>query len=149
MSAMLEFAVNHQYIRRIDSTNVVADSQNYLYAHFTFETDEWTGIKTAIFQGDGKPYEMLIDENGVCLVPHEAIENGNFHMTVSVFCGTLVTANTARVFVERSGYSSELESSTDPTPSIYEQILSELEYVKNNMDGGTFEDWQTEQEGSD
>lgn len=126
----LEFSIANQIIRRTDRINVVADSRNYLYAHFTFETDEWTGIKTAIFKYNGEHYEVILSEEETCLVPHEVLEGGGKNFYVSVFCGDLVTANTAKVFVNKSGYYDDAD--IPPTPSVYSQILDELEQIRED-----------------
>lgn len=140
--AQLQFSISNQIIERTDDFDVVAQSYNYLYAKFNFLTDEWTGRKTAIFRNNGNKFEILLNDNDECVVPHEALSGEDQYILVSVFCGDLVTANTARVFVERSGYGDDLESAHDPTPSVYQQILDELEYAKHNVDGGLFTDWQ-------
>ena len=128
----LEFSIKNQIIRRTDRINVVADSRNYLYAHFTFETEEWTGIKTAIFKYNGEHYEVILTEEESCLVPHEVLEGGGKNFYVSVFCGDLITANTARVFVNKSGYFDDAD--VPPTPSVYSQILAELERIREDED---------------
>lgn len=128
----LEFNIKGQIIRRTDRINVVADSRNYLYAHFTFETEEWTGIKTAIFKYNGEHYEVILTEEESCLVPHEVLEGGGKNFYVSVFCGDLITANTAKVFVNKSGYFDDADA--PPTPSVYSQILAELERIREDED---------------
>ena len=45
----ITFKVNGQHIVRTDTNRVVSDSRNYLRASFEF-SEEWTGIKTAIFK---------------------------------------------------------------------------------------------------
>lgn len=134
--AQLQFEITHQIIKRIDNFEVVSDSVNYLYAHFDFKTDEWSGTKTAIFKNGEQAYEMILDSSDECLVPHEVLSEDGKYISVSVFSGELVTANVAKVFVIRSGYTDDLESSQPPTPSVYQQILDKL----NNIDGGTFDD---------
>nr|DAM72123.1 MAG TPA: hypothetical protein [Caudoviricetes sp.] len=42
--------MENQKISRTDKFTVVANSYDYLRAHFTFVTEEWRGIKTAIFR---------------------------------------------------------------------------------------------------
>lgn len=131
--AQIQFVVKNQVIRRVDHFVVVADSENYLYARFTFVSDDWDNLtKTAIFKKvtSDTAYEQILDANGVCEVPHEVLA-GEGSIVVSVFGGTLITVNTAIVRVEKSGYSSDLESSVDPTPSVYEQIVSRLYKVEN------------------
>lgn len=131
--AQVQFTVRNQRIRRTDNFYVVADSHDYLYAKFSFGTPEWDGLeKTAIFsKKDGDTaYEMLIEQDGTCKVPHEVL-SGEGTVEVSVFGGSLITVDNAIIKVFKSGYRDDLESSTDPTPSIYEQIL---EHVQNLED---------------
>ena len=139
--AQLQFSVKDQFISRKDEFKPVAKSKNYLYAEFLFLTNEWQGTATAIFRNPDDAYEVLLDENNTCLVPWEILdaEYGEFY--VSVFCGDLVTANKARVRLYQSGYSDDLESSQPPTPGVYEQIISRLDSMGHDVDGGLFTDW--------
>lgn len=151
MSAQLQFSVSNQQITRTDNFNVVSDSVDYLYAQFAFLTDEWSGrTKTAQFRSDKSStiYEVILDDDGTCLVPHEALADASY-LYVTVFAGQLITVNKATVFVEKTGYSADGESSTPPTPSVYQQILDKLDEVEAyvddkvaNIDGGLFTDWQ-------
>lgn len=140
----LFFEIKNQNIKRTDTFKPVARSQNYLYAHFDFLTNEWNNLtKTAIFKYNNDSKEMILDEDDNCLVPWEVIENeGDIY--VSVFAGSLITVNQSRVHIYESGYSSDIESETEPTPSVYTQLLNkldELEQNHNNIDGGLFTDW--------
>lgn len=139
--AQLSFSVSNQLITRKDSFKPVAKSKNYLYAAFEFLTEEWTGYKTAIFRNPDGAYEVILDGNDECLVPWEILDSEYGEFYVSVFCGDLVTANKARVRLYASGYGDDLESSQDPTPSVYAQILEALDDAKHNVDGGLFTDW--------
>lgn len=140
--AQLQFNVNNQIITRQDEFKPVAKSQNYLYAHFDFLTDEWTNLtKTAIFKYNDTNIEMLLDENDDCLVPWEAIENEGI-IYVSVFAGSLITVNQSLVHIYKTGYSDDLESETEPTPSVYAQLLAKLDAMSKNIDGGLFTDWK-------
>ena len=134
-SPQLQFTVTNQVIRRIDGFQVVKDSQNYLYASFDFLTDEWDGhVKTALFRNGmkGTVYEQILEDD-VCLVPHEVLAGSENYMFVSVFAGELITVNKERVFIETSGYWSDAESSTPPTPSVYQQIIDRLEDVEDTV----------------
>lgn len=139
--AQLNFDIINQQIVRTDYFKPVAESQNYLFAHFDFLTNEWTGQITAIFRTDDHAYEVLLDNDHNCLVPWEVLQSKYKEFYVSVFCGDLVTANKSRVRVYETGYTDDLESSTEPTPSIYAQILEALDDAKHNVDGGLFTDW--------
>lgn len=131
MEAQLHFTVKNQIIRRIDKFDVVAKSINYLYAYFEFVTDDWKDkVKTAIFRNgkDGTPYTVLLEDD-VCLVPHEVLSGDDYYIYVSVFAGNLITVNTAKVYVQESGYT-EGETPVDPTPSVYDQIIERLEKIE-------------------
>lgn len=144
MESILTFNVENQMITRTDEFQPVSDSVNYLYAHFEFLTDEWVGTPSAIFTNNETSYEVILDSTNTCLVPHEVLATEDPYVLVSVFVGDRVTANTAKVFITKSGWSEDLESSHDPTPSVYAQLLAkidELEEKMQNIDGGLFTDW--------
>ncbi len=126
---MLEFEVKNQVIKRKDNFKVVADSRNYLKAHFTF-SDEWVGNITAIFGCGEEYYGVLLEDNG-CNVPWEVIKPCGF--SVSVVCGDRITADCVIVKVEKSGYV-EGKTPQTPTPDVYEQILSSAKppYIGDN-----------------
>lgn len=142
MAEQLHFNISNQQITRDDDFKPVKDSVNYLRAKFSFLTDEWNGLaKTATFKnGDGDSYAVILD-NDTCVVPHEVLSGNSNYIAVSVFAGDLITVNAVRVFVGTSGYDPDAEYTEPPTPSVYAQILEELERVKHNMDGGLFTDW--------
>lgn len=122
---ILEFEVKNQIISRTDKSRVVADSQNYLYAHFTF-TDDWDGkVKTAVFkcEEDKTAYNVILD-NDSCLVPAEVLKSDKT-LFISVFGGDVITANKVYIPVEESG----LENGTTPqppTPDVYETVIDAL-----------------------
>jgi len=118
---LLTFTIKKQLIRRTDCEIPVAKSENYLYAQFSF-SDEWVGTKTAIFN-NGTAYSAILDEDNKCLVPWEVITESGF--SVSVYCGDRITANISFVKVLPTGYI-EGQTPADPTPTVYEQILAEL-----------------------
>lgn len=121
----ITFKVNRQNIVRTDTNRVVSDSRNYLRASFEF-SEEWTGIKTAIFKsGDIVRHAVLEDDE--CMVPWEAINPG--FMKVSVFCGDLITADSSTVPITESGYA-EGGAPQDPSQTVYEQIISMLNDIE-------------------
>lgn len=135
----LTFEVENQRIRRTDNFYVVAKSKEYLYARFTF-TDDWgTQTKTAQFKDTctDTVYEVLIDENGICLVPWEVLEEGDVKVEVTVFAGDRITANCASFRVHETGYSDDAESSQPPTPSIYAQIIERMDGIETEMEEAT------------
>lgn len=143
----LQLKVDKQSIYRKDSNRVVADSKNYVTAHFEF-SEEWTSPKTALFANDEKVYSVILDENDSCTVPWEVIKPYGFW--ISVFCGDLITANKAEVRVEESGYR-EGETPQSPSPTVYDQLLNtalnaeELaQSVRDDADAGKFDGQQGE-----
>ena len=123
----ITFNVYKQKIKRTDTQHIVADSRNYLKASFTFSDDDWTGIKTAIFKNGDVVKHAVLDDNNECLVPWEVIKPGILH--VSVFCGDLITADTATVYINDSGYE-DGGIPEDPSPTVYEQIIAMLNEIE-------------------
>ena len=121
----LEFKVTGQHIEVEEHYKVVADSKNYLKAHFIF-SNEWQGIKTAIFKKGLTVLNVILD-NDECFVPWEVIKPGKFG--VSVFCGDLITADISWVNVSASGYEDGGEPQ-DPTPDVYTQIIEKIESIE-------------------
>ena len=120
------FSVHNQIIERTDANVIVADSKNYLQSTFIF-SEEWNGKeKTAIFIHDNKAYHVLL-ENDKCLVPWEVIKPGA--LSVSVFAGDLITTNACVTSIKDSGYTDGTKPS-DPTPTIYEQIMRKLDEIQ-------------------
>ena len=122
----INFNVRNQMIRRTDTNRVVADSRNYLYAAFTF-SEEWQGVKTAIFK-NGEVVKHVILDNDECLVPWEVIKTGK--LIVSVFCGDLITADTANIYITESGYE-DGGAPEEPTPDVYTQIISMIKEIES------------------
>lgn len=123
----ITFNVYKQKIKRTDTQQIVSDSRNYLHAAITFSDDDWTGIKTAIFKNGDVVKHAVLDDNNECLVPWEVIKPGILH--VSVFCGDLITADTATVYINESGYE-DGGAPEDPSPTVYEQIIAMLNEIE-------------------
>lgn len=149
MDAQLQFSITGQIIKRTDDFRPVSDSRNYLYARFTFKTNEWDGhIKTAVFYRDEEEngYPVILSDNNTCLVPWEVLVSPVRYIYVSVFAGDLITVNKESVLVRAAGYSSDVIEPS--TPDVYTQIMARLEEVEayvddrvENIDGGLFTDW--------
>lgn len=136
MAAQLIFNVDGQTITRLDDFRVVAKSDNYLRAQFTFTADWGSGTKTAQFVNskdpDSVPYEAILDENGECEVPWEAHQYDNSIMTATVFDGTRITTNAVEILVRETGYRGDAGHST-PNPDVYQQILDRLDDVEQTV----------------
>ena len=81
----LEFIVEQQQLTKdptCDFTHIVAGSKNYLRAHFTF-SDDWDGcLKAASFWRGGEEHAVLLDDEGRCMIPPEALVGATFAVTV-------------------------------------------------------------------
>lgn len=87
MVRILEFVVNKQRLMKkkgCDFTHLVAGSVGYLYAKFEFVTDDWDGCKKAAsFWFDGKEYAALLNADGTCLIPKEALMGDRFKVSLT------------------------------------------------------------------
>ena len=144
---ILLFNIDNQRIITANSRYVVADSREYLRARFVFSGD-WDGCtKTAIFAGKDGTYEVLLT-NDECTVPHEVL-TGRFGVSVFGINGnTRITTDTAYIAVHQSGFA-EGETPSDPTPTVYEQLLNEIEENKQSAEADTeaVKELLTEHEG--
>lgn len=132
----IEFALSHSFIRIIKRTLVTSQSQNYVQAHFDLRSDDWTAPITAIFKADNdnNAYSILLDKNNSCIIPWEVLKNAGT-VNVSAFCGDRHTANIAQFTVVQSGYT-EGEMPSEPTPTVYEQILKNFEGKQDKLVAG-------------
>lgn len=120
--------VRNQHIIRYDDSMIVAGCKNYLTVKFMFVSRDWQGEKTAIFTKNGNSYHVLLDENDSCVVPWEVIEAPSFR--VSLFAGDLITADSVLIPVISSGYCEETSAPSNPTSTIYNQIIKKLSLLE-------------------
>lgn len=132
----IDFALSHSFIRIVKRTLVTSQSKNYVQARFDLRSDDWTAPITAIFKADNdnNAYSMLIDKNNTCIIPWEVLRNAGT-VNVSAFCGDRHTANIAQFTVVQSGYT-EGEMPSEPTPTVYEQILKGFEGKQDKLVAG-------------
>lgn len=130
----IEFALSHSFIRLVKRTLVTSQSKNYVQAHFDVRSDDWTAPITAIFKADNNAYSVLLDEDNTCIIPWEVLRNAGT-VNVSAFCGDRHTANIAQFTVVQSGYT-EGEMPSEPTPTVYEQILKNFDGKQDKLVAG-------------
>ena len=84
-----------------DFTGIVAGTQGYLQAEFSF-SEEWQGCRmAAVFSSMRKEYPQPI-KNGRCVIPAEALEWDNFGVrVVGEKEGYRITTNEVKVKQER------------------------------------------------
>lgn len=131
----INFALSHSSIRITSRKLVTSQSKNYVKAHFDLLSDDWTTPITAIFRAsNNNAYSVLLDSENSCIIPWEVLRNAGT-VNVSAFCGDRHTANIAQFEVVQSGYT-EGETPSDPTPTIYEQILKNFEGKQDRLVAG-------------
>lgn len=130
----IDFALSHSFIRIVKRTLVTSQSQNYVQARFDLRSDDWTAPITAIFKADNNAYSILLEKDNTCIIPWEVLRNAGT-VNVSAFCGDRHTANIAQFTVVQSGYT-EGEMPSEPTPTVYEQILKNFEGKQDRLIAG-------------
>ena len=113
----IRFTVQNKVLERVDDVPLVEGTMNYLYASFEFSAD-WYGMpKTAVFtHGEDVEQVVLVDDR--CLIPAHIVKPESFKVTV--YSGNKVITNDAEVNV----YTNYPEHPIDPTPDVYEQIVT-------------------------
>ncbi len=136
----LKFEIKQQHIHRTDNEIPVNKSHDYLDAEFKFLTSEWEGLtKTVLFKiplpkGKEKSYAMQLDSSNtsVITVPWEVLQGHVFK--VSVFAGDLITANEVLVYLEESGYTTNVSSTSNPSPDIFTDVFNKLSEKYDNIE---------------
>ena len=95
-------------------------------------SEEWDGLgKLAVFRSDGSR-DVIVDENGVAVVPHEILTTPGMDVEVGVYAvredGTTLPAPTPFCKLTRNGIAEGADPSGDesypPTPEVGEQAVA-------------------------
>ena len=94
------FNLANQRLRRFTSGVIYANSYPNTVFKFNFNTPDWdlVSTKTAVFSYRGENYNEPLDENNMCKVPEEVLNEGYFQ--VSVYGDGIVT-NMIRIPVDK------------------------------------------------
>ena len=120
---ILKFHLANQKLSKdeeIDTLHIVADSRNYLIAHFECETDEWKDkLICVLFTYKKQTYQVVLGMDArlpinECYVPNEVINTPGF--TVSCYCGDLITTNPVQINLKSSGYTDNVIQDTPEGP---------------------------------
>lgn len=143
---MLTFDVTGQTLIRTDNFTPATDSVNYLMTQFNFKTNEWrTGkTKTALFRLGDTSYPAILDDEGKCIVPWEALVHGDgqcarkngsvIHVSLLGEAGTTrITTDEISVKLKSSGYGDREDPET-PTAGEYQQILTICGEMQTKME---------------
>ena len=101
----LSFLVKEQKISKdpkCDFSNISPDTKGYLQAKFNFGKG-WQNCKIAAsFWRLGKEYPVIVNSDGVCLIPEQALTWSNFKVSLTgIRDGYKITTN--KVTVEQEG----------------------------------------------
>lgn len=125
----IKLQVTGQHLCKVGNYKLIRDSKKYIKLDFSFFGKYWDDcIKTVVFKTvDGKIGSKIMTSNLV-KVPTECAASKSF--TVSVFgeirdTDMRITTNPVKIVLGESGYAEAGEFET-PLPSVYEQILDEL-----------------------
>ena len=123
----LSFNVKGQFLTRTDSYPIYSGSINFVGAKFIFDW-HWndTNRYAQFVVGENTYTKDII--NGVCSVPWECFANaGTF--TVTVFGGTLITANAVTVTVLQSAIQPD-QLPNEPTAGYFDEVVTMVNEAK-------------------
>lgn len=134
----IDLSVNEQSMRLLGNNELVANSVNYVYAHFRFP-DEWKGLRKQVHFKQPDPVAihiiLFLDDNDSVLVPHEVLDHkGAFTVhLVGTGNGVTITTNPLTVYVRDNGILTPDNNAT-PTPNFLidtvAQVAADREYVE-------------------
>ncbi|MBQ8722639.1 MAG: hypothetical protein IJY67_10950 [Paludibacteraceae bacterium] len=140
--AKIIVAATHDKLHKVRDHLAIAGTINALDCIFEFRTDEWSGTtKTAIFvagqvlptatEVDG--VEVLLDDTNECPVPSEVlVDNNVFSVGVYGSKENYRIVTNWLYFRIRNGSYVPGSTPSDPTPSVYEQLLDQINKIDTN-----------------
>lgn len=127
----LEFEVKQQTIKLLGNNILVAESRNYVYAHFNF-TDDWKElVKTVFFKQGGSTFiTLVLDQNDCCLVPKELLAaDGEFTVHLAGSDGEIIiTTNPLKIFVNGNDLITNDNSGTPTVGFLTESVITVKKY---------------------
>ena len=127
----LEFEVNNQILKRIDSQEVVSKNHNIYRCRFTFAQDsDWFTINKFVIFHDGWGNSTTVhlgkgSEKLCCLVPDEVLDGS--YIKVSIYGGDLLTTNAVSIPLIESGYTYDHANQYSTQKDIFVEIFEQLE----------------------
>ena len=120
----IKFNVQDKVLTRVTDVPLVEGTMNYLCASFEFSS-EWEDMpKTAVFTYGEIVEQVVLTADDRCAIPANVIKPESF--TVSVYSGNQLITNTLEVNV----YTNYPEHPPEPTPNVYEQIVTWLQTLE-------------------
>ena len=119
-----------QSMRFTNTPTISSGDVNYDTITFDF-CSQWDNFtKTAVFYRSEKDvYYQLLDENNTCFIPKEVlVDKGTIYIGVFGVAGeTTITSQVLGYRIDKGAITENLKPS-DPTPDIYEQIISQYDF---------------------
>lgn len=117
---------------------VTSGSVNVYPVQFEFSED-WDGLtRTAVFKAGAETRSILLDDTGKCIIPWEVLSSHGRQLTAGVY-GTRdgdVVLPTVWADLGPILYGVTTgEAAQEPTPGAYDQVLDELVYIREKIDG--------------
>ena len=113
---------------------ITSGSVNVYQCQFQFDS-AWDGLeKTAVFHAGDETISVLLDESGICNIPWEVLQDAKRTLYVGVYGtknGEIVLPTIWASCGEIKQGVQTGNSTQPPTPSVYEQILSEIGNLDN------------------
>lgn len=128
----IKLATNGERLEAIDRPIVACGDQNSVQLEVAF-CGAWDGYaKTAVFycgHDTGTVYEMILDADNRCMIPAEVLASA-----CDLYIGLRGTKGDGSVltsevlpYTVKPGAPGGTETPEDPTPTVYEQIMAQLE----------------------
>ena len=124
----------------MESAVVASNTIDYLAARFVFQTEDWDGAaKTAVFEGTGKTYSVLLTDDAISPEDHLNLAAGEWivHLVGTKAVGETtqrITTTQVRFMVDESGAVSG-EALPEVAASYGEQILAQAQEARNIAKG--------------
>lgn len=133
LRTLIEVKCTDQELAVVVGPTLASGGKNEDYIVFDF-CPLWDGFeKTATFYREGKPikpYYSHIDTENLCVIPHEVLKgSGTLYFGVFGVLGDVVRTSEVLKYKIVSGAITEELIPTDPSPDLWEQILSSYKEV--------------------
>jgi len=135
----LKLKISNQQITIIEPLVLVADTENVYECEYVFD-EEWEGFnKTAVFEGCGSTYQVVLTNTQKCKIPNEVIADSGyvrFGVLGTAVDGSLTvrypTVWSERVWVDVASVGTGTPQ--PPTAEVYAQILANEGAIEDRLD---------------
>lgn len=146
MKTIIKVSCQDQVLKLIDEPVIASGGVHENFIQFEF-CEKWAGMtKTAVFYNNPKkitPYHTVVDSSGMCEVPCEVTEKqGTMYFGVFGVLGDVTRTSCIIAYkVKEGSITTELVPS-EPTPDIWEQLLTQCSELLTIVEGSKQEQEQ-------